>query len=75
MWPAAPQQQQQQKPDISGGGYVPKPGMPSKAGLEYLKLVIELLLLLLAVPWILRELARHPGEVSRKAANRHLKAD
>jgi hypothetical protein len=49
--------------------------MPSKAGLEYLKLVIELLLLLLAVPWILRELARHPGEVSRKAANRHLKAD
>jgi hypothetical protein len=48
-------------------------GLPSKNTLEYLKLAIELLLLLLAVPWLIREMARNPGRLSRQAANKHLK--
>jgi len=51
----------------------PRPGWPAKSTLDYHKTLIELALLLLAVPWILRELFKHPGQVSRKAAGRHLK--
>jgi hypothetical protein len=47
--------------------------LPAKDTLEYIKLALELLLLLLAVPYLLRELARHPGNVSRRAASKHLK--
>lgn len=46
--------------------------IPSKGTLEYLKVALELLLLLLAVPWLLRELVKHPGQISRKAARKHL---
>lgn len=47
--------------------------LPAKHTLEYCKLAIELLLLLLAIPWLLRELVRHPGRVSKAAASKHLK--
>lgn len=46
--------------------------MPGKEKLEYLKLALELLLLLLAVPYLLRELSRRPGNVSRRAAKKAL---
>lgn len=46
---------------------------PSKETLEYLKLGLELLLLLLAVPYLVRELLTHPGRVSKQAAAKHLK--
>jgi hypothetical protein len=46
--------------------------LPGKSTLEYTKLTIEVLLLLLAVPWIVRELARNPGGASRRAATKHL---
>lgn len=46
--------------------------LPSKDNVEYCKLILELLLLLLAVPWILRELVRNPRAASRKAAAKHL---
>jgi hypothetical protein len=54
------------------GAYKPHPRLPSHQSLSYVKVGLELLLLLLAVPWILRELTRHPGQVSRKAASKHL---
>jgi hypothetical protein len=66
-------------------GYVPDPAppaaaksgglariIPSKGTLDHVKVGIEVLLLLLAVPWILRELARNPGGASRRAAAKHL---
>lgn len=46
--------------------------LPSKASLDYIKVAIEVLLLLLAIPWLLKELTRHPGRVSRGAAKKHL---
>lgn len=46
--------------------------LPSKDKVEYCKLVIELALLLLAIPWIIRELARNPRAASRRAAAKHL---
>lgn len=46
--------------------------LPAKHTLDYIKVAIEVLLLLLAVPWILRELARNPGKASRRAAAKHL---
>lgn len=54
------------------GATAPSSRLPSKQTLEYLKIAIELLLLLLAIPWLLRELVRHPAQLSRKAASRHL---
>lgn len=54
------------------GGYRPHPKLPSQDSLSYIKLGVELLLLLLAVPWILRELTHNPGRLSRKAAGKHL---
>lgn len=61
MFPDLPQQQQ-------GPRF-----LPSKPQLEYAKLALELLLLIIAIPWILRELARDPAGVSRKAASKHLR--
>jgi hypothetical protein len=58
------------QPDASS--YAPGP-LPARHKLEYLKVALELLLLLLAVPWLIRELARDPSGLSRKAATRHLK--
>lgn len=49
-------------------------GLPAKGTLDYLKTAIELLFLLLAIPWVVRELVRSPSRASRKAANTHLKA-
>lgn len=46
--------------------------LPSKPTLDWLKVALEVLLLLLAVPWLLRELARNPGKVTRAAARKHL---
>lgn len=55
----------------------PKPatrrvGLPSKSTLDYAKVAIELLLLALAIPWIVRELTRNPGRLSKRAAAKHL---
>lgn len=46
--------------------------VPSKQRLDHIKVALEVLLLLLAVPWILRELARNPQRASRRAAAKHL---
>lgn len=51
----------------------PRPGWPAKSTLDYHKTLIELLLLVLAVPWILKQLLKHPGQVSHAAARHHLK--
>lgn len=48
--------------------------IPSKESLDHVKVAVEVLLLLLAVPWILRELARNPARASRRAAAKHLGA-
>lgn len=61
---------QQQPP---AGAYAPGVGLPSKQSLDYLKVGLEVLLLLLAVPWLLREFTRNPTALSRKAAEHHLK--
>jgi hypothetical protein len=58
-------------PTQPGGSDTPS-RLPSKDRVEYCKLVLELLMLLLAVPWILRELARNPRAASRRAAAKHL---
>jgi hypothetical protein len=59
----------QPAPQAAAGG---PSRLPAKGTLEYCKLTIELLLLLLAVPWIVRELVRSPGRASRRAAAKHL---
>lgn len=48
-------------------------GWPAKATLDYHKTLIEVLLLVLAIPWLLKQLAKHPGQVSEQAARHHLK--
>lgn len=58
---------------LTEGEHPSRRRLPAKATLEYLKLALELLLLLLALPWLLRELVRHPAALSRKAAGKHLK--
>lgn len=52
---------------------VPRAGLPAKHTLDYLKVGIEVLLLLLAIPWLLKQLLAHPGDVSHQAAAHHLK--
>lgn len=47
--------------------------LPSKHTLEYLKIALELLLLLLAVPYLLKQLIGDPAKLSRQAASKHLK--
>lgn len=51
-----------------------KAGWPSKQALDYHKTLIELLLLVLAIPWLLKQLATHPAQVSKQAAQHHLKS-
>jgi hypothetical protein len=51
----------------------PRAGWPAKSTLDYHKTLIELLLLVLAIPWILKQLAKHPAKVSQQAAGHHLK--
>lgn len=46
--------------------------LPKKEHLDYIKVVVEVLLLLLAVPWIFRELVRNPRQASQRAAAKHL---
>ena len=46
--------------------------LPAKDKLEYLKVLLELMLLLLALPWLVREIIRDPRGASRKAAKKHL---
>jgi len=53
----------------------PRAGWPAKSTLDYHKVLLELLFLVLALPWLLRQLAKHPGQVSRAAAQHHLKGD
>ena len=61
-----PYQQQQPAP----AGVLAR--IPSKNTLDHIKVAVEVLLLLLAVPWIIRELATHPGRATRRAAAKHL---
>lgn len=58
------------QPQQPAGGVLAR--IPSKDTLDHVKVAIEVLLLLLAVPWILRELAHNPGRASRRAAAKHL---
>lgn len=51
----------------SPSGRLPAGGMPAKSDLDYLKTMIELALLIIAVPWILHRLARNPRATVRKA--------
>ena len=53
-------------------GGAPAPGLPTIGSLTYLKTLIELAFLLLAIPWVLREL-RH-GRGSRAGAKMHADA-
>jgi hypothetical protein len=60
-------------PDVPQQQPAPQRFLPSKPQLDYAKVALELLLLVIAIPWILRELARDPAGLSRKAASKHLK--
>lgn len=65
---------QQATPAAAAGAVTPpRAGWPTKSTLDYHKTLIELLLLVLAIPWILKQLVKHPGDVSRRAAGHHLK--
>lgn len=54
-------------------GRLPLPGWPQKSSLEYLKLAIEVLFLVLALPWLLGNVLRRPAQVSKGAAHQHIK--
>jgi hypothetical protein len=56
----------------TSGAALPRPGWPAKHDLDYVKTLIELALLLLAVPWILKRLASNPGGTARKAGESKL---
>jgi hypothetical protein len=47
-------------------------GLPAKDDLDYLKTLIELGILLLAVPWLLKQLARNPRQTSRRVAKKQI---
>lgn len=51
----------------------PRAGWPAKTTLDYHKTLIELVLLVIAIPWLLKQLVKHPGQVSESAAKHHLK--
>jgi hypothetical protein len=53
-----------------GGG--PRPGWPTHGTVKYSKDLLELLLLLLAVPWLVKRIVHNPRRASRAAANHHL---
>jgi hypothetical protein len=52
---------------------LPRPGWPEKSDMDYLKTLIELGLLLLALPWLLGHLASRPKQTMRKAGEHHIK--
>lgn len=58
---------------VAAPAAAPRAGWPAKSTLDYHKTLLELLLLVLALPWLLKQLAKHPGQVSREAAQHHLK--
>jgi hypothetical protein len=62
-----------QGPSDLPGHRLPKPGMPHKDDLDYLKTAIELGLLLLALPWLVRNVLHSPTRTSKRAADTHLK--
>jgi hypothetical protein len=47
-----------------------KAAMPEKASLDYIKVLIEVAVLLLALPYLLRQLASHPKRVARGSAKK-----
>lgn len=61
-------------PQTGPRGVFPMTGWPAKHDLEYLKILIELALLLLAVPWLLARLAHNPKATSRRAADAKLRS-
>lgn len=58
---------------VGGAPAAGRPGWPAKGQLDYTKTLIEVVLLLLAVPWLVKQLVRHPGGLSKAAAEHHLK--
>jgi hypothetical protein len=60
-------------PAVPGGrGGLPRPGWPHKDSLDYAKVAIELALLLIALPWLLKKLFTRPGELASKAGRHHV---
>lgn len=59
-------------PQTGPRGVFPMTGWPAKHDLEYLKILIELAVLLLAVPWLLARLAKNPKDTSRRVATKQL---
>ncbi len=48
-----------------------RPSLLSQGRLTYIKTILELALLLFALPWVIRELFTDPVEGSRKLAGAH----
>ena len=48
--------------------------VPSLDQLKWVKTALEVFILLLAVPWLLHELIKHPGDLTKKIAGHHMKA-
>lgn len=48
-----------------GEAYRPSPYLPTKQHLTYTKEFITVLLLLIALPWVLRNLLVNPGKLAR----------
>jgi hypothetical protein len=61
-------------PPTSHGGGLPRPGWPAKDDLDYAKTAIELTLLLLALPYIIRRLATSPKTTVQRAGRKQLPA-
>jgi hypothetical protein len=59
-------------PQGGGGGRLPRPGWPDKHDLDYAKTLLELALLLLALPYIIGHLARNPRNAVRRAGRKQL---
>jgi hypothetical protein len=55
-----------------GGGRLPRAGWPEKTDLDYVKVAVEVALLLVAVPYLLKRLVTRPAATSRKAGEHHL---
>jgi hypothetical protein len=60
------------QPDTGPAPRFPRAGMPAKADLDYVKVAIEVALLVLAVPYLLHRLARRPKSTMRRATDSHL---
>lgn len=60
------------QPDNGPAPRFPKAGMPAKHDLDYVKVVIEVALLLLAIPYLVRRLAKRPKTTMRRATDHHL---